>query len=565
MLNAGLSAAAGGMAGSAFTQLATTGSLSVGNTLKAGLTSGLTAGLTQGITGAGSSASWSQFTTDPSTYIGNALIKAGVSAGVSTAINGGSFGTAFGNSLVTQAAATAANGIGQNFHGIGVPDSTVTSEAENIGLHAIVGCASASLQGQSCEAGAVGAATSAIVAEPILNSLYAGSQNNDSSVSYTNSTYNAIGLALSSGISGAVATAMGLNGGVAVNAGVNKFENNAEAPKKCNILFGCFNPATGANPSPGYQAVRLADNTYVEMPIGPTAPNVPNIANSLLPRSIPDGPQAVPGRGSQYSAIEQAAINLRYTDVGADNVENQVAPILQGPLAVVGIELGSNLTALAAISYLGGSAGRNINQAVQEIKAGDISAGVVDLTSAALTVAGIVMGINARNVAANTSGVAVDGAGSAINAPKTIPYQPSGSVTLQGNAPVCGPACAAMTITDNTGASVSLENAIGSFQNGIRPTGVSTTELSSVISNAGVTNTVSTNMLPSELNQALNSGQTVIVNVNSHFFIVDAITTVDGVPYYMTRDPLVGPRGVLTTVLDNAMKTGANAIVIGKK
>ena len=54
-----------------------------------------------------------------------------------------------------------------------------------------------------------------------------------------------------------------------------------------------------------------------------------------------------------------------------------------------------------------------------------------------------------------------------------------------------------MTITYNTGASVSLESSIGSFHNGIRPTGVSTTELSSVIEKAGVANSVNLSMLPS--------------------------------------------------------------------
>lgn len=85
-----------------------------------------------------------------------------------------------------------------------------------------------------------------------------------------------------------------------------------------------------------------------------------------------------------------------------------------------------------------------------------------------------------------TAGASVDGAGGIVVAPKTIPYEPKGSVVLQGDAPVCGPACAAMTITDKTGAAISLDNAIGSFGTGVRPTGVNTLELSDVISKAGV-------------------------------------------------------------------------------
>jgi hypothetical protein len=47
-----------------------------------------------------------------------------------------------------------------------------------------------------------------------------------------------------------------------------------------------------------------------------------------------------------------------------------------------------------------------------------------------------------------TAGASVDGAGGIAVAPKTIPYEPKGSVVSQGDAPVCGPACAAMTIAD---------------------------------------------------------------------------------------------------------------------
>ncbi|RZI32314.1 hemagglutinin repeat-containing protein [Pseudomonas orientalis] len=167
-----------------------------------------------------------------------------------------------------------------------------------------------------------------------------------------------------------------------------------------------------------------------------------------------------------------------------------------------------------------------------------------------------------------TAGASVDGAGGITVAPKTIPYEPKGSVVLQGDAPVCGPACAAMTITDKTGAAISLDNAIGSFVNGVRPTGVNTLELSDVISKAGVKNTVNTSMLPEQLNKALQEGTSVIVQVpagqGKHFIIVDGVKSVDGVSYYMTRDPYVGPRGVQQGLLDGAMSTGVNAIVIGE-
>ncbi|MBB5020688.1 hypothetical protein HNQ59_004013 [Chitinivorax tropicus] len=167
-----------------------------------------------------------------------------------------------------------------------------------------------------------------------------------------------------------------------------------------------------------------------------------------------------------------------------------------------------------------------------------------------------------------TSGAFKDGAGGVATAPKTIPYEPTGSVVLQGNAPVCGPACAAMTITDKTGAVVSLDGAIGSFVNGVRSTGVNTLELSDVISKAGIKNSINTTMLPEQLNKALKEGASVIVQLPAgqgrHFIIVDSINSVNGVNYYMTRDPYVGPRGVRQELLEGAMSAGVNAIIVGR-
>ncbi|WP_254706828.1 hemagglutinin repeat-containing protein [Ralstonia pseudosolanacearum] len=157
-----------------------------------------------------------------------------------------------------------------------------------------------------------------------------------------------------------------------------------------------------------------------------------------------------------------------------------------------------------------------------------------------------------------------NGAGAAIDAPKSIPYEPSGSMIRQGDAPVCGPACSAMIISDKTGNAVSLEEAIGRFVNGIKTDGVPTTDLSDVISKAGIKNTVDTVMLPGELARELKNGNAVIINVKGHFVIVDEMRVVNGASYYMTRDPFVGPRGVLSRILDSAMSLGVNAIVIGR-
>ncbi len=227
-----------------------------------------------------------------------------------------------------------------------------------------------------------------------------------------------------------------------------------------------------------------------------------------------------------------------------------------------------------AVTYLREIAGvsssrdefNDLVQRVSTIVGGGIESVTWDL-DAALAATGapaVLRALLARRLAA----AGVDGAGGIAIAPKTIPYEPKGTVVLQGDAPVCGPACAAMTITDETGISISLEAAIGSFVNGVRSTGVNTLELSDVISKAGVKNTVNMTMLPEQLNRALQEGSSVIVQVpagqGKHFIIVDAVKSVDGVSYYMTRDPYVGPRGVQQRLLDGAMSDGVNAIVIGK-
>ena len=254
--------------------------------------------------------------------------------------------------------------------------------------------------------------------------------------------------------------------------------------------------------------------------------------------AIGETPQSV-GIGSQYYIAPNGPTNQQLAGFVADLTQQAATPNGVAP-PFTGVEQ------LIAGVMSGGLASGAIKGIV-----GRLVAGGVETVSEATTTTGGMTGV-------------LDGAGGDVGAPKTIPYQPSGTVVLQGNAPVCGPACAAMVITDSTGNSVSLTQAIGSFTNGVRSSGVSTAELSDVISNAGIKNTMETVMLPGELTGALSRGQTVIVNVNGHFIIVDSEATVSGVSYYMTRDPFTGPRGVLSSALNSVMSRGVNAILIGK-
>ncbi|WP_425612835.1 hemagglutinin repeat-containing protein [Xanthomonas oryzae] len=181
---------------------------------------------------------------------------------------------------------------------------------------------------------------------------------------------------------------------------------------------------------------------------------------------------------------------------------------------------------------------------------------------------GKIIGVKEEGAASLSPGGALDGAGSAFNSPASISYQPKGTVVLQGNAPVCGPACAAMVISDETGNSINLENAIGRFENGIRSEGVNANEISKVLNDSGISNSVNVSMFPGQLDQALGSGNAVIVNIpiapgKGHFVIIDSIKEVDGIQYYMTRDPFTGPRGVRKDLIEKVMRFGANSIVIG--
>jgi filamentous hemagglutinin len=268
----------------------------------------------------------------------------------------------------------------------------------------------------------------------------------------------------------------------------------------------------------------------------------------------------VTGLKGMYDLINSKEMRDQLGQAVVDNLNTKIGEI-QTALRVGGTDQALQL-------------GQNIGELTWQV--GSVVAGVSGAVKAGIGLAkiGINVGrdvLDSMELASRTSAVtdgralgALDGAGGAAEIPKKIPYQPNGTVVLQGEAPVCGPACAAMVISDRTGNSVSLESVIGSFENGIRPTGVNASELSNVISKAGVENTVETVMMPGQLSSNLSKGQVVIVNIRGHFIIVDSEVSVNGVSYYMTRDPYIGPRGVLASALNSAMSNGVNAIVIGR-
>lgn len=92
--------------------------------------------------------------------------------------------------------------------------------------------------------------------------------------------------------------------------------------------------------------------------------------------------------------------------------------------------------------------------------------------------------------------------------------------------------------------------------------------MNAVLGKNGITGTTTTTLAINQLDAALANGQSVIVGVpagaGNHFIIVDSIKTVDNVSYYMTRDPYVGPRGVRSDILTNAINANGNAVIVSK-
>jgi filamentous hemagglutinin len=155
----------------------------------------------------------------------------------------------------------------------------------------------------------------------------------------------------------------------------------------------------------------------------------------------------------------------------------------------------------------------------------------------------------------------MEGAGGVFGAPLKIEYQPSGTVVRQGSEPVCGPASCAMLLSDAAGAEVDFGNVLKQFS--LRPTGVSSLEMSNMLKTNGLSNTVAIDATAVDLTTALAAGRPVIVGVRTslggHWIVVDSVAEVNGARYYMVRDPFVGAKGYLVDAV--ASKMNGNMII----
>lgn len=120
-----------------------------------------------------------------------------------------------------------------------------------------------------------------------------------------------------------------------------------------------------------------------------------------------------------------------------------------------------------------------------------------------------------------------------------------------------------MIISDNKGNVVNLDSVFSQFDN-IRPTGVNITEMSAVLSKNGVGNNVLTTLTPNQLKEFSSQNTPSIIAISSggsgHFIVVDAYKEINGVGYYMIRDPFNGPFGVRADFLYGKM-TGNGVII----
>jgi hypothetical protein len=224
--NVMLSAALTSTLTSAATQLMTTGSLDIGSALQSGLVSGLTAGITRGIgsefgnetlagghviEGAGGKlVVASQGVTSLSDKALGYGIRSVTTATVEQIVyanKAGSFATAAINSIAASASADAANWVGTN---------TDAHSIENIGGHALVGCAAALATGGDCGAGALGAAAAAAL-NPVVDQFLPVEQ-----IDLRNATLAGITTAAT----GVAAIGLGLQVDTAVHAAQNETINN---------------------------------------------------------------------------------------------------------------------------------------------------------------------------------------------------------------------------------------------------------------------------------------------------------------------------------------------------
>nr|WKF59905.1 Toxin CdiA [Paraburkholderia busanensis] len=244
----------GGMVGSIASQVASGQGLDFGKILEAGAIGALTVGVLTGsglanvdglqglgrTIGNGGTVSASQLGDALATITERGLVN----ATINTAFEGGSFGKALETSMIGDVGMIGAGAIGT----ASTNDGSLLAEGSPgyVLAHAGLGCALSAAEGSGCVGGAIGGATSAIVAPIVRDGLYDQSQtttttqNFDGSetqnVSYNNSLYNGLITGASMLTGGALAGAAGQNGMGGLSAAENEALNNALSAKEKQVM-----------------------------------------------------------------------------------------------------------------------------------------------------------------------------------------------------------------------------------------------------------------------------------------------------------------------------------------
>ncbi|VVE57239.1 tRNA nuclease CdiA-2 [Pandoraea aquatica] len=262
--NIALSAGLTAMTSSAFTQLATTGSINFGSVVTSGLASAITAGLLNGITYSGdglgfttlggSSNSLSSLAGVNPSYVGGTAANAAattaeklltqgaailgqsvIQAGVQSAIQGGSFLEALKNSGINNLGAALAFQIGE-LNGAGKFGEGLPGDLAYVATHAALGCAGAAASGSDCAGGAIGASISAALVPDLVNALGSG-QPLDAAQRAALTTLAGLAGALGAGMAGADANAGAF---WAQNEATNNAEKHPGAGGLASKLLGVF-------------------------------------------------------------------------------------------------------------------------------------------------------------------------------------------------------------------------------------------------------------------------------------------------------------------------------------
>lgn len=223
-----------GMLSSMASQALTTGKINLGQAVMAGVVAVVTAGITQGalsalnLSSVGASTignniatgSWSAAQSNLGSYFAASVVRSAISAGVSTVAYGGSFGQAFAGGMVQSAAALGASAIGSEIPGIGMSSASPSSIALNVAAHAALGCVTSAAVGTGCGGGAIGGASSAIVAPLVLGVI-------DPTHAELSTGQQGALAAIAGAAGGGLAAALGQNALAGVAAGQNEALNNS--------------------------------------------------------------------------------------------------------------------------------------------------------------------------------------------------------------------------------------------------------------------------------------------------------------------------------------------------